>query len=86
MTEQDLLSKIHSDLGSLCGRLDGFCERLERHDEAIFGNGQPGLAVRLDRAEQDIGTAKSGVKWALGSVVSIVCAGVSALVAWAKNQ
>jgi len=65
----------------------GACERefeelhrkLDRLDEAIRGNGRPGITVRLDRLEQD---AKRQGKLIWMIVGSAVTAFASVLVAW----
>ena len=65
----------------------GACERefeelhrkLDRLDEAIRGNGRPGITVRLDRLEQD---AKRQGKLIWLIVGSAVTAFASVLVAW----
>ena len=54
-------------------------DKLDRLDEAIRGNGRPGITVRLDRLEQD---AKRHVRWVWLIAGSAVTALASAVVAW----
>lgn len=53
--------------------------KLDKLDEAIRGNGRPGITVRLDRLEQD---AKRQGKLIWLIVGSAVTAFASVLVAW----
>ncbi len=53
--------------------------KLDRLDEAIRGNGKPGIALRLDRLEQD---AKRQARLVWLIVGSAVTAFASVLVAW----
>ncbi|MFP4217177.1 MAG: hypothetical protein ACLFVH_14765 [Phycisphaerae bacterium] len=53
--------------------------KLDRLDEAIRGNGRPGITVRLDRLEQD---AKRQARLLWLVVGSAITAFASVLVAW----
>lgn len=53
--------------------------KLDRLDEAIRGNGKPGLQLRLDRLEQDA-RRQGRLLWLV--VGAAVTAATSALVAW----
>ncbi|NLF33065.1 MAG: hypothetical protein GX591_19545 [Planctomycetes bacterium] len=53
--------------------------KLDRLDEAIRGNGKPGILIRLDRLEQD---AKRQGKLVWLIVGATVVAAVSTLVQW----
>ncbi len=53
--------------------------KLDRLDEAIRGNGKPGILIRLDRLEQD---AKRQAKLVWLIVGATVAAAVSTLVQW----
>lgn len=57
-------------------------EKLDRLDEAIRGNGKPGIALRLDRLEQDA-ARMSRLVWLL--VASALTAFASAFVALATS-
>jgi len=73
-------STVSSDFRSACER--EFAElhrKLDRLDEAIRGNGHPGINVRLDRLEQDA-KRQSKLIWLI--VGSAVTAFASVLVAW----
>ncbi|NLF29327.1 MAG: hypothetical protein GX591_00400 [Planctomycetes bacterium] len=54
-------------------------DKLDRLDEAIRGNGKPGILIRLDRLEQD---AKRQGKLVWLIVGATVVAAVSTLVQW----
>ena len=57
-------------------------EKLDRLDEAIRGNGRPGIALRLDRLEQDA-RRQSRLLWmVLGSGIT---AATSALSNWLQG-
>jgi hypothetical protein len=74
---------ISSDFRTACER--EFAEirvKLDRLDEAIRGNGKPGIALRLDRLEQDA-KRHSRLVWLI--VGSAVTAFASVLVAWATG-
>ena len=53
--------------------------KLDRLDEAIRGNGKPGILIRLDRLEQD---AKRQAKLVWLIVGATVVAAVSGIVQW----
>jgi hypothetical protein len=53
--------------------------KLDRLDEAIRGNGRPGITVRLDRLEQDA-KRQARLLWLI--VGSAITAFASVLVAW----
>ena len=57
-------------------------EQLKQIDEAIRGNGTPGINVRLDRLEQD-STRRSRLVWAVvgATATAVVSAVVPVLVA-----
>ena len=75
---------------TISGEFRAACERefaeirvkLDRLDEAIRGNGKPGIALRLDRIERD---ARRYTKLAWLIVGSAVTAFASVLVAWATG-
>ena len=54
-------------------------KKLDRLDEAIRGNGEPGIKVRLDRLEQNA-KRQSKLIWLI--VGSLATASGSALIAW----
>jgi hypothetical protein len=53
--------------------------KLDRLDEAIRGNGKPGLQLRLDRLEQDARRQRRLIWVVVGAVTA---AAASAAVAW----
>jgi hypothetical protein len=73
---------------TISGEFRAACERefakirvkLDRLDEAIRGNGKPGISLRLDRLEQDA-RRQSRLVWLI--VGSAVTAFASVLTAWA---
>ena len=73
-------STISNDFRVACEReFEEIHRKLDRLDEAIRGNGRPGITVRLDRLEQD---AKRQAKLIWLIVGSAVTAFASVLVAW----
>jgi len=73
-------STVSSDFRSACEReFEEIHRKLDRLDEAIRGNGRPGITVRLDRLEQDA-KRQSKLIWLI--VGSAVTALASALVAF----
>lgn len=70
----------HTACPDHCERaFDEIHRKLDRLDEAIRGNGKPGIALRLDRLEQD---AKRQARLVWLIVGSAVTAFASVLVAW----
>ena len=75
---------------TISGEFRAACERefaeirvkLDRLDEAIRGNGKPGISLRLDRLEQDA-RRYSRLVWLI--VGSAATAFASVLVAWATG-
>lgn len=53
--------------------------KLDRLDQAIRGNGRPGIQVRLDRLEQDAKRQSRLVWMLLGTVIT---GGASLLIRW----
>ena len=60
-------------------QFEGIHRKLDRLDEAIRGNGRPGITVRLDRLEQD---AKRQAKLTWLILGAAVTAFAAVLVAW----
>jgi len=54
-------------------------KKLDRMDEAIRGNGKPGILIRLDRLEQDA-KRQSKLIWLI--VGATVVAAISAVLKW----
>lgn len=54
-------------------------EKLDRLDEAIRGNGKPGILIRLDRLEQDA-KRQSRLIWLI--VGAVITATTSGIVGW----
>jgi hypothetical protein len=66
MFEMD--SELHTELQQIQSKLDQLLALkpiVERHDNLLFGNGNPGLVTRVDRMEQ---RAESH-KWLLGLTI-----------------
>ena len=71
---------ITSDFRAACEReFADIRVKLDRLDEAIRGNGKPGITLRLDRLEQDAKRLSRLVWMIVGSAVTALG---SALVAW----
>ena len=56
--------------------------KLDRLDEAIRGNGKPGIVLRLDRIEQDARRLGRLVWLIVGAALTAIA---SLLVSWATN-
>lgn len=54
-------------------------KKLDRLDEAIRGNGKPGIQLRLDRLEQDAKRQSKLIWMIVGAVITAVASGI---VAW----
>ncbi len=61
------------------GHFEAVHRKLDRLDEAVRGNGKPGILIRLDRLEQDAKRQSKLIWLILGAVVT---ASASGLVAW----
>ena len=71
---------ISNDFRAACEReFEEIRVKLDRLDEAIRGNGKPGISLRLDRLEQDAKRLSRLVWMIVGSAVT---AFASVLVAW----
>lgn len=53
--------------------------KLDRLDEAIRGNGKPGIQLRLDRLEQDAKRQSKLIWLIVGAVITTLASGI---VAW----
>ncbi|MFW6062407.1 MAG: hypothetical protein ACOC93_06320 [Planctomycetota bacterium] len=61
------------------GEFDQLHRKLDRLDEAIRGNGKPGILIRLDRLEQSA-RRQARLVWLI--IGAFVTSGVSLLIAW----
>ncbi len=61
---------------------DAIHEKLDRLDEALRGNGKPGLQLRLDRLEQDARRQAKLIWLVLGAVATALS---SAVVVWVRT-
>lgn len=52
-------------------------EKLDRLDEAIRGNGKPGILIRLDRLEQDARRQNRLIWLIVGAVVTALASGIA---------
>ena len=55
--------------------------KLDKLDEAIRGNGKPGIAVRLDRLEQDAKRQSRLIWLIVGAGVTAATSGITAWIA-----
>ena len=55
--------------------------KLDRLDEAIRGNGKPGILIRLDRLEQDAKRQAKLIWLILGAVITALASGIVAWIA-----
>lgn len=51
-------------------------EKLDRLDEAIRGNGKPGILIRLDRLEQDARRQSRLIWLIVGAVITAMTSGI----------
>ena len=54
--------------------------KLDRLDEAVRGNGRPGITVRLDRLEQDAKRQGKLIWLVVGAVTAALASGIVALI------
>lgn len=74
-------STVSSDFRSACEReFEEIHRKLDRLDEAIRGNGRPGITVRLDRLEQDAKRQSKLIWLIVGSAVTAFASVLVALV------
>ena len=63
------------------GHFESIHNKLDRLDEAVRGNGRPGIQLRLDRLEQDA-KRQSKLTWLIiGAVITALASGIVAWVA-----
>ena len=55
-------------------------DKLDRLDEAVRGNGRPGIQVRLDRLEQDAKRQGKLIWLVVGAVTAALASGIVALI------
>ena len=55
-------------------------DKLDRLDEAVRGNGRPGIQVRLDRLEQDARRQGKLIWLVVGAVTAALASGIVALI------
>jgi len=73
-------STVSSEFRSACEReFEEIHRKLDRLDEAIRGNGRPGITVRLDRLEQDAKRQSKLIWLIVGAVITTLASGI---VAW----
>ena len=74
MTECSQFEQCQSQFESIHRKLD-------RLDEAIRGNGKPGILIRLDRLEQDAKRQAKLIWLIIGAVITALASGIVAWVA-----
>ncbi len=79
MSETSTTGEFQSFRGACAQEFEEIHRKLDRLDEAIRGNGRPGITVRLDRLEQD---AKRQGKLLWLIVGAGITAATSGFVAW----
>jgi len=73
-------ASVHDEFRATCQRqFEAMHRKLDRLDEAIRGNGAPGIKVRLDRLEQNAKRQSRLIWLILGSLATGSASGV---VAW----
>lgn len=55
--------------------------KLDRLDEAVRGNGKPGIQLRLDRLEQDANRQSKLIWLIIGAAITALASGIVAWVA-----
>ncbi len=60
--------------------LEAIHTKLDRLDEAVRGNGKPGIQVRLDRLEQDARRQGKLIWLVVGAIVTALASGIVALI------
>ena len=58
------------------GKLDYIIEKVDRVDDAIFGNGQPGLKVQVAKHGQTL-TVFKRIVWGVLSIVATIAGGLA---------
>ncbi len=79
MNDSPTNSEFESFQGACQREFDELHRKLDRLDEAIRGNGRPGITVRLDRLEQDARRQGKLIWMIVGSGIT---AATSGIVAW----
>ena len=74
MTECSQFEQCQSQFESIHRKLD-------RLDEAVRGNGKPGIQLRLDRLEQDAKRQSKLIWLIIGAVITALASGIVAWVA-----
>lgn len=73
VVSKDELAAVHDRLGDVD-------DKLEKLDEAIRGNGKPGLVLRLDRLERSETTRRKIIWMTIGSLVPLIVAAIWRLI------
>ena len=61
------------------GHFESIHRKLDRLDEAVRGNGRPGITVRLDRLEQDAKRQSKLIWLIIGAAITALASGI---IAW----
>ncbi len=73
---------ISSDFRAACeGEFEEIHRKLDRLDDAVRGNGRPGIQLRLDRLEQDAKRQSKLIWLTLGAVITAAASGIVSLIA-----
>jgi hypothetical protein len=75
MTETTLQDEFHAHCEKQFELIQG---KLDHLDEAIRGNGEPGIKMRLDRLEQDARRQSKLIWLIVGAVVTSITSGLAA--------
>jgi hypothetical protein len=72
------MTDCHDQYAAVCkDEFDGLHTKLDRMDEAIRGNGKPGIQVRLDRLEQDAKRQSKLIWLMLGGLVTLLATAIA---------
>lgn len=73
---------VCKDFRTACEReFEEIHRKLDRLDEAIRGNGRPGITMRLDRLEQDAKRQSRLIWLIVGSGITAATSGIAAWIA-----
>ena len=81
MSDSPTASEFEGFRGACEREFEEIHRKLDRLDEAIRGNGHPGINVRLDRLEQDARRQARLIWLIVGAGVTAVASGIVAWVA-----
>lgn len=77
---------IRTSLARIEGRIEGVEEDTKRLVRILDGNGHPGILIRVDRAERDVGDVRESIRWrdraVLGALIVAAVAVALQVIRW----